>query len=297
MREVVNKFSKYLTYSDSDMKLPVYCCDVGYTEIPPEADYPPCPQEHPQKYRQTKGRILNEYQIVFITKGNGTFKNRQEQYPVKPGTVFILFPGEWHWYSPDIETGWHEYWVGFKGDLPDGLIRNGFLKIDQPIHNMGYSDSLINIYMEIFDLARTESPGYQMRIGALVYLMFVEINGGMQKERPTDNEKIIQRVKFIFNENLYKELNMTSLSADIGVSYKLFKQLFMEYTGLSPYQYFLHLKINKAKELLQSGQHSVKDVAYTLAFTNQYYFSRLFKKKTGSVPSHWFNNFDKNREK
>ncbi len=58
-------------------------------------------------------------------------------------------------------------------------------------------------------------------------------------------------------------------------------------SGVSPYQYFLHLKINRAKDLIAEGEYSIKEIAYMLSFENQYYFSRLFKSKTGVPPSQW----------
>ena len=49
------------------------------------------------------------------------------------------------------------------------------------------------------------------------------------------------------------------------------------------------MKIEKAKELLKIGNASVKEVSFTLAFDSPYYFSRLFKSKTGVSPSKWAN--------
>lgn len=43
---------------------------------------------------------------------------------MKAGTVISLFPGEWHSYHPDDETGWDEYWVGFKGAYIDDRVAN-----------------------------------------------------------------------------------------------------------------------------------------------------------------------------
>ena len=60
-----------------------------------------------------------------------------------------------------------------------------------------------------------------------------------------------------------------------------------KYTGLTPYQYFLQLRIHRAKELLQDPRLSVKEVSARMMFENQYYFSRLFRKKTGLSPTQW----------
>jgi AraC-like DNA-binding protein len=62
---------------------------------------------------------------------------------------------------------------------------------------------------------------------------------------------------------------------------------FRRYTGLTPYQYFLQMRIHRAEELLKTPDVRVKEVAARLNFDNQYYFARFFKKKTGLTPSEW----------
>ena len=51
----------------------------------------------------------------------------------------MLFPGERHTYRPDANTGWTEYWVGFKGDGADEWIRNGYFSPSTPLLNIGIS--------------------------------------------------------------------------------------------------------------------------------------------------------------
>ncbi|MDR1105043.1 MAG: AraC family transcriptional regulator [Treponema sp.] len=53
------------------------------------------------------------------------------------------------------------------------------------------------------------------------------------------------------------------------------------------YQYYIHIKIEKAQRLLEEKDVSVKEAAYRLGFDDQYYFSRLFKNKTGFTPAEW----------
>ena len=56
---------------------------------------------------------------------------------------------------------------------------------------------------------------------------------------------------------------------------------------MTPYQYYIQLKIHKAESLLEQENITVKEAAHRMGFDDQYYFSRLFKNKTGVSPSEW----------
>jgi len=103
----------------------------------------------------------------------------------------------------------------------------------------------------------------------------------------SETEALVQKARFRFLENLARPLDLESFAHELRLDYPAFRRLFKDYTGLSPYQYFLQLKIHRARHLLQEGNLSVKEVAFELGFDNQYYFSRIFKKKTGRSPSDW----------
>jgi len=61
--------------------------------------------------------------------------------------------------------------------------------------------------------------------------------------------------------------------------------MFKKYTGVSPAQYHLQLRIIRAKELLVSTDKNISEIGIQLGFQNVYHFSMLFKKKTGMSPS------------
>ncbi|MCT4643670.1 MAG: helix-turn-helix transcriptional regulator, partial [Carboxylicivirga sp.] len=71
----------------------------------------------------------------------------------------------------------------------------------------------------------------------------------------------------------------------LNISYSLFRTEFKKYTGVSPGQYLLQLKIQMAKNLLSNSQLSVKEVSFKSGFESPYYFSRVFKKHTGHTPT------------
>jgi AraC-like DNA-binding protein len=284
-------FAKYLTVTPRDASWQIYCTTVGHCKVPPAADYPVDPGAHPPKYlfNWDMGRIYDEFALVYITDGGGQFRTDGERtFPVTPGTIFMLFPDVWHWYGPHRGTGWNEHWVGFKGEYPKALVENGFFSPANPVLSIGLHDSILEIYQEMFDCARFEAPGHQQILGSLIGHLLAHVSSLMGQFGPDSvNEKIVQKAKFLLADNVNAHLDIGWLSRSLGMGYSRFRQVFKKYAGVSPYQYFLDLKITRAKELLQSRQHSVKEVADMLSFDDPYYFSHLFKKKTGHPPSAW----------
>ncbi len=284
-------FSKYLAVTTRDTEWGVYGTTVGYTRMPTAPSYPLEPGMHPPKYlfKWEMGRIFDEYALIYITRGGGTFRSEGERsWQIGPGTIIMLFPDVWHWYAPEKDTGWDEYWVGMKGDYVARLAERGFFSPESPVREIGLHDSVLELYHEIVDVARVEGPGYQQVLGSLITHLLAHIHSlTLQHGKESANERIVQRAKFLLADNVASHLDIGWLSKSLGLGYSRFRQIFKSCTGLSPYQYFLDQKINRAKELLQQGQFTVKEIAYMLSFDDPYYFSHLFKKKTGHPPSAW----------
>jgi len=282
-------FFRYLTYSEEDEKWQLVCTDAGYTEVAPHTRYPPNKEGHPQVFKSVAvGRTLSEYQMVYVTKGRGVFETNQKTHVVVPGTVMMILPGIRHHYKPDFEVGWTEYWVGFKGPYADALREQGFLSPKRPVFEVGLQNSLLAIYGRIFELVRNQQPLYQIRASSLVLTLVAEVLAHERKNvQHTHSESLVEKAKFFMEENIYREVNLIGIGEALGVSTSQLASVFKSYTAMTPYQYFISIKIRKAKELLEGGSLSIKEVAFRLGFDDQYYFSRLFRKKTGIAPSRW----------
>lgn len=282
-------FASYLTWSDEEERRLLVCTDVGAAEIPAGSPYPPPTDAHPREFRTVAaGRTINEYQLVYITRGRGVFSTRGTDFPVEEGCVLAVFPGVRHSYRPDPRTGWDEYWVGFRGSAADELRRAEFHVPERPFFNVGRQEAILAVFEDIFAAVEKQDPFYQFRAGALILLLLAEIHGRVRKaEQPTDSESLVERAKFLMRENVRSALSVESIGERLGVGEARFSPTFREYTGLTPYQYFIQLKINEAKRLLDGNDVAVKEVAFALGFDDPYYFSRLFKKKTGIAPRDW----------
>ena len=169
MEKQLNDQSRYLTISAIDEEWGIVVTTVGYQFIPPKGNYPL--SKHPDNYsfKPQTGRILNEYQLVYITKGSGYFSSQScKMQKINAGTMILLFPGEWHSYYPDSETGWDEYWVGFRGIHIDKRVEKRFFTREEPLQHIGLSATIVGLYEDILKFASQEKTGYQEMISSIV---------------------------------------------------------------------------------------------------------------------------------
>lgn len=85
-------------------------------------------------------------------------------------------------------------------------------------------------------------------------------------------------------ENIEKPIPLEKLAKELPMGYSRFRKSFKEITGKSPNQYYLDIRLKKAKELLTTTNLSVDEIACQTGFGEIFYFSKFFKKKNGVSP-------------
>ncbi|WP_372772710.1 AraC family transcriptional regulator [Mangrovibacterium sp.] len=277
-------FKKYLVISELDLKWGFVIKDSGYTTYPENSVYPA--QGHPGTYMFSwkTGRVLNEYHLVLISNGEGIFESQSAgKQKIRSGDGFLLFPGEWHRYKPLKKSGWTEHWVGFSGKMADELIKEYFFKKENPIATKFNNQLVSKLFKTIHQLIEEEPFGFQRTASGLCIQLMIEFCNTQYKPE-LKRESSISRVKYIMNEKVDENIDFKTLAKNLGISYSKLRSDFKSQTGLPPLQYFLLLKIEKAKDLLQSTTLSSKQIAFNLGFESDFYFCRLFKKKVGLTP-------------
>jgi AraC-like DNA-binding protein len=234
------------------------------------------------------GRTLPEFQIVYISRGKGVFGCDGKTYTVEPGSMLLLLPGIKHFYKPDFDTGWSEHWVGFNGGYFTRLVEEGILSRKQVFYTPGLRDSILNTFNQIIEEVRAQRPLFQLKAcSGVISLISEMLASERRKEQPNFYQKIVEKAKCLMESNVYGAINVSNIAGQIGVSTYRLNEIFKTYTAMTPYQYFIHTKIHKAKNILGQENTPIKEAAFKLGFEDQYYFSRLFRSKTGMSPSEW----------
>ncbi|GHT78337.1 transcriptional regulator [Spirochaetia bacterium] len=279
----------YLPYSKEDEKLGMVCTTAGSIDTAPNTVYPANKNDHPVAFRQVAvGRTLPEFQIVYISRGKGVFGCDEKNYRVEPGSMLLLLPGIRHFYKPDIDTGWSEHWVGFNGEYFTRLVEKGILSRKQVFFMPGLRDFILNTFNQIIEEVRAQRPLFQLKAcSGVISLISEMLASERRKEQPNFYQKIVEKAKCLMESNVYGAINVPNIAEQIGVSTSRLNEIFKTYTAMTPYQYFIHIKIHRAENILGQENISIKEAAFNLGFEDQYYFSRLFRSKTGMSPTEW----------
>jgi len=94
----------------------------------------------------------------------------------------------------------------------------------------------------------------------------------------------LQRVIEFIIDNLADNLLLGSMAQQVSISQYHFARLFKQSTGLSPYQYVIHCRIERAKILLLQSQLKISEIASQVGFADQSQFTRHFKRLLGVTP-------------
>ena len=81
-----------------------------------------------------------------------------------------------------------------------------------------------------------------------------------------------------------KNFSMEDIAQMCNISSVYFRRMFKEFMGVSPSQYRIQKRIEKAKMLLEYGEHSIESIAQDLGYIDTSYFIKQFKEKVGLTP-------------
>ena len=217
----------------------------------------------------------------YYTLDGHTFTLNPNQYVIVPATDKPLV------YWSDTEDPWSIYWVHFTSDALQAFNRAYHIVPEQGPQYIPHNEKGIRIWEEMYEnLSRGYSPENLMNTNLCLYhLIATFVFSQQQNQNSSSPEKAIIRETIDYmKNNLDKTIRIEDFADLNKYSVSHFSKLFRLTTGMSPIEYFIHLKMQKACQLLYTEDSRVKQIAALLGYDDPYYFSRLFKKYMNTSP-------------
>lgn len=149
--------------------------------------------------------------------------------------------------------------------------------------------TLEGMFEKLLDTWNDKGPSYEFVAATLLRQLFIWTSQNNMKQ--SKNQAIslkIDRIIEYMRQNIDRKITLEELSEIARLSTFYLSRAFKEATGYPIITYFNKMKIEKAKELLIEENKKVKEVAYELGYTNEFYFSRIFKRIEGLSPKEFY---------
>lgn len=232
--------------------------------------------------------IRESYKLYYVTSGKGLVTIDGIGFVVSKGQSFLTLPFSSCCLTPDNTNPWDYRWVEFKGlDMTKLISHTTFSNRHPVVDKMNVPE-----LEKLFDITESNTPStpYQYRaIGKLYYLLSFYLEYYPCTESEQKNYTIMA-LNFIEKNYRNPDISVTSVAEHIKIDRTYLYRLFKKETGTSVIDYINDCRIATAETMLVDKSISIKDVAYSVGFTDQMYFSKVFKKAKGMSPTEYRNN-------
>lgn len=236
-------------------------------------------------YTERSGK--DEYYILFTVAGQGVMRHKGQELLLGKNSVIVIYCHEYQYYASASDEPWEHYWVHFNGKGAENYYN---IINESGICNI-YLDDKENFIRNIEGIM--ENPGVNDIKQSVMSSMYITnlltqmVMGKYSVENVkslTQHREVLNEALDYIRENYAQLITLEDFTRVTHLSKYYFLKLFKQFTGMTPYEYLINYRVNKAKKLLRSTDAPVSQVAFKVGFPDECNFIRKFKKITGTTP-------------
>lgn len=226
--------------------------------------------------------LKESYKLLYVYEGICTIDIDGATYSLGKGYSVMVYPMSVFQLHCDAHTRYA--WVEFSGfAVESALGRMAFERsspVVGPIELEGFEDK--------FDIPLFSGEAYSLyrQGGCCLVLMSYYIEWFPSKTME-NRGYVFRACRYIDRHIETPGLNVRDVANALKIDRSYLYRLFMEELGVSVMEYINHRRMSKAMILLANSTLSIKDIAYSAGFSDQMYFSRVFKQYNGETPTHY----------
>lgn len=260
---------------DHPLIFPLMPTDLGWY---PNARFHYC--ERPQG--------ASEHILIFCVEGDGWYNLDGRRGTLHKNEALLIRRDTPHIYAASDDAPWSIYWLHFIGTSADLFVRQ--LSADE--HTIAVDADAVAALRQLFvECCNSLATGFVLQrmiyASQTLHLLLATLffnNRAFAPMLQTSRFHNLDSTLAFLEQNRHGSLTLAEMAAHAKLSPSHFSRLFKEQTGYSPMDYFIHLKMQTACNLLYLTDMTVREVSFELGYDDPYYFSRLFKKVMGISP-------------
>ena len=257
------------------------------------------------------GESHNFWEFLYVDKGEVLVTADREKLTLHQGQIIFHRPNEFHAVAANNVIAPNLVVMSFEAVEPCmAFFEHKILTVGESERNLlaqiiaeareTFEGPMDDPYMECLirkeDIPFAAEQMIKLHLEQFMLQMFRNFskNHSYLKLRPDDAHRTISDGDAIFadlleylEKHVGEQLTIEQISRDNLIGVSQLKKLFRHYQGGGIIEYFNHLKINYAKQMIRSQQMNFTQIADSLGYTSIHYFSRQFKKLTNMTPTEY----------
>ena len=179
-------------------------------------------------------------------------------------------------------------WIHFYGSNAKSYY-DAFLSINNgsPVSSLPLNSNAYSLFRELLELPNSGDDQLRkdFETARLITNLLTEcVQAAMEKKESSSIPQIIYAAMLYLQENYMKHHTLESLGTRFSINPFYLQKQFKRYVGLSPSDYCIYLRINRAKVLMRSTYATIGEISREVGIENVGYFTRLFKRNEGITP-------------
>ena len=256
-----------------------------------------CGIEVCEPYYSFGSAIREQYLIHYILDGKGTYQVGDNVYNLGKNQGFLICPGDLTYYEADKDDPWTYVWVAFNGIKSKQYLEYANLSNKNLIFESPHNKLLKSYVLDMLKINNIRNCD-ELRLQGLLYLFLSTIsesnsNNILENNNLSYKLYIEKSIEFI-NNNFAHNIKVTDIADYVGLNRSYLSSLFKKSLNLSPQEFLLKFRMNKAYELLKNPELSIGDVSRSVGYVDPLTFSKTFKKYSGHSPKQYRENIYKN---
>lgn len=263
-----------------------------FTEMPDSIDlymyY--CGMQHCEPGHSYGPAVRDHYLVHYIFSGEGIFSTEGNTYRLKQGQGFLMCPDIVGYYKADTKNPWVYAWVGFNGMKASHYLQLAGLSRFNPVFTYDTDSYLRDCLTEMVE-SKGNASSRDLKLTGLLYVFLsrlIESNGdtgfvdGASMNR---TDYYVNQALRYMKMNYSQDITISGIASSIGLDRSYLGSLFRKKLGVSPREYLLRLRIDKACVLMGKEGLTIGDISRSVGFSDPLHFSKMFKKIRRVSPS------------